>query len=70
MIGAAAATFLLLSDRIMRALGILGGLVDGLGRKNSQERLSFLAVFMQVQGYWLSFIRAVLRRMRPATTVS
>ncbi|MEM8631615.1 MAG: YeeE/YedE family protein [Pseudomonadota bacterium] len=43
MIGCAAALFLLVNGRIMGASGLLGGLVDGSGRRNGVERLSFLA---------------------------
>ncbi|SEU01533.1 YeeE/YedE family protein [Paracoccus homiensis] len=43
MIGGAAALFLLLNGRIMGASGILGGLLDGTGRSNSAERLTFIA---------------------------
>lgn len=43
LIGIAGAVFLLANGRIMGASGILGGLVDGTGRANRTERLSFLA---------------------------
>ncbi|WP_135506048.1 YeeE/YedE family protein [Roseovarius aestuariivivens] len=43
MIGAAAAMFLLVNGRIMGASGILGGVVDGSGRGNLDERFAFLA---------------------------
>jgi hypothetical protein len=42
LIGGAAALFLLVNGRVMGASGILGGLVDGSGRDNLMERLSFL----------------------------
>lgn len=43
MIGLAGAAYLLLNGRIMGASGIVGGLVDGSGRANATERLSFIA---------------------------
>ena len=43
MIGGAATLFLLLNGRIMGASGILGGLVDGSGRRNWAERAVFIA---------------------------
>lgn len=43
LIGTAAAVFLLANGRIMGASGLLGGLVDGSGRGNRDERISFLA---------------------------
>lgn len=43
LIGLGGAVFLLANGRIMGASGILGGLVDGTGRANRTERLSFLA---------------------------
>ena len=43
MIGGAGALFLLMNGRIMGASGIVGGLVDGSGRKDWRERLAFLA---------------------------
>ena len=43
LIGSAAALFLLVNGRIMGASGILGGLVDGSGRHDWQERASLLA---------------------------
>lgn len=43
MIGAAAGLYLLVNGRIMGASGILGGLVDGTGRREGAERLAFLA---------------------------
>jgi uncharacterized membrane protein YedE/YeeE len=42
LIGGAAALFLLVNGRVMGASGIIGGLVDGSGRDNPAERLSFL----------------------------
>lgn len=42
LIGSAAALYLLVNGRIMGASGIVGGLVDGSGRDNWMERLSFL----------------------------
>lgn len=42
LIGGAAALFLLVNGRVMGASGIVGGLVDGTGRDNLMERLSFL----------------------------
>lgn len=43
MIGAAAAIYLLVNGRIMGASGIVGGLVDGSGRHQWQERASLIA---------------------------
>lgn len=43
MIGTAAAIYLLANGRVMGASGILGGLVDGSGRRTAPERLAFLA---------------------------
>lgn len=42
LIGSAAALYLLVNGRIMGASGIVGGLVDGSGRDNWMEPLSFL----------------------------
>ena len=43
LIGCGGAVYLLGSGRIMGASGILGGLIDGSGRKMWPERLVFLA---------------------------
>ena len=43
MIGTAGTLFLLVNGRILGPSGILGGLVDGSGRENRGERLSFIA---------------------------
>ncbi|MCW8842418.1 MAG: YeeE/YedE family protein [Rhodobacteraceae bacterium] len=43
VIGSGGALYLLANGRIMGASGILGGLIDGSGRKNSGERIAFLA---------------------------
>lgn len=43
IIGTAGAVFLLANGRIMGASGLIGGLVDGSGMGNRNERLSFLA---------------------------
>jgi len=43
IIGSGAALFLLANGRVMGASGILGGLVDGSGRSNWQERALFIA---------------------------
>lgn len=43
MIGLGGAIYLLINGRIMRASGILGGLVDGSGKATARERLSFVA---------------------------
>lgn len=43
VIGLAAALFLLMNGRIMGASGLLGGLVDGTGRHNADERIAFIA---------------------------
>ena len=43
IIGIAAAMFLLFNGRVMGASGILGGLVDGSGWSNWNERAAFIA---------------------------
>ncbi|WP_101068610.1 YeeE/YedE family protein [Roseovarius salinarum] len=43
LIGLGGAVYLLGNGRIMGASGILGGLVDGSGRRSAGERLAFLA---------------------------
>jgi len=43
IIGTAGAVYLLANGRIMGALGILGGLIDGSGMASAAERSSFLA---------------------------
>lgn len=43
LIGVSASIFLLFNGKIMGASGILGGLVDGSGRTDMVERLSFIA---------------------------
>jgi len=43
IIGVAGAIYLLFNGRIMGASGIAGGLIDGSGRGDGGERLSFLA---------------------------
>ena len=43
LIGTGGAVYLLGNGRIMGASGILGGLVDGSGRRTLRERLVFLA---------------------------
>jgi len=43
LIGLGGVVFLLFNGRIMGASGILGGIVDGSGRSNLQERLAFIA---------------------------
>ena len=43
MIGMAGAVYLLVNGRVMGASGIIGGLVDGTGRRDGGERLAFLA---------------------------
>ncbi len=42
MIGTSGAIFLLVNGRILGASGVLGGLVDGSGRANRNERVSFV----------------------------
>ena len=42
LIGLGGAVFLLVNGRIMGASGLIGGLVDGSGKSNALERLSFL----------------------------
>lgn len=65
IIGTAAAIFLLVNGRIMGASGILGGLVDGSGRSNAQERLSFLVGLVGVP-----MLLALLFGFVPATAVT
>ena len=43
LIGMAGALFLLVNGRIMGASGIIGGLVDGSGRSDWQERAALIA---------------------------
>lgn len=43
LIGAAAATYLLVNGRILGISGIFGGLVDGTGTDTARERLAFIA---------------------------
>ena len=43
MVGIAGAMFLLTNGRVLGSSGILGGLVDGSGRDNRMERISFIA---------------------------
>lgn len=50
LIGLAAALFLLVNGRIMGASGIIGGLVDGSGRSDWQERAALIAGLFLVPG--------------------
>lgn len=50
LIGTAAAIFLLVNGRVMGASGILGGLVDGSGRHDWQERAALIAGLLIVPG--------------------
>lgn len=43
LIGLGGAVYLLANGRVMGASGIIGGLIDGSGRKSALERISFLA---------------------------
>lgn len=43
LIGIAAALYLLINGRVMGASGIIGGLVDGSGRNQWQERAALIA---------------------------
>lgn len=43
LIGLGGAVYLLANGRIMGASGIIGGLVDGTGRRDAVERVAFLA---------------------------
>ncbi len=43
LIGTGGAVYLLANGKIMGASGIIGGLVDGSGRRSAMERLVFLA---------------------------
>ena len=43
LIGIAAAMFLLINGRVMGASGIIGGLVDGSGKHNANERIALIA---------------------------
>jgi uncharacterized membrane protein YedE/YeeE len=43
LIGLGGAVYLLANGRIMGASGIIGGLVDGTGRRDMMERVAFLA---------------------------
>jgi uncharacterized membrane protein YedE/YeeE len=46
MIGLAAVVLLAANGRIMGASGLLGGLIDGSGRENRDERLVFIAALI------------------------
>ncbi len=48
LIGLGAATYLLGNGRVMGASGIIGGLIDGSGRKTTLERLVFLTALIGV----------------------
>lgn len=50
LIGTAAALYLLVNGRIMGASGIIGGLVDGSGRSDWQERAALIAGLFAVPG--------------------
>ncbi len=50
LIGTAGAIFLLVNGRIMGASGIIGGLVDGSGRSDWQERAALIAGLFIVPG--------------------
>lgn len=50
LIGTAAALFLLVNGRVMGASGIVGGLVDGSGRHDWQERAAMIAGLIIVPG--------------------
>jgi hypothetical protein len=50
LIGMAGALFLLVNGRIMGASGIIGGLVDGSGRRDWQERAALVAGLFIVPG--------------------
>jgi uncharacterized membrane protein YedE/YeeE len=50
LIGTAAALYLLVNGRIMGASGIIGGLVDGSGRSDWQERAALIAGLFIVPG--------------------
>ncbi|KQI70994.1 hypothetical protein AN191_14895 [Loktanella sp. 5RATIMAR09] len=50
LIGTAAAIFLLVNGRIMGASGIIGGLVDGSGRSDWQERAALIAGLFIIPG--------------------
>ena len=50
MIGIAAAIYLLVNGQIMGASGIIGGLVDGTGRRQWMERCALLAGLFIVPG--------------------
>jgi len=50
LIGTAAALYLLVNGRIMGASGIIGGLVDGSGRSDWQERAALIAGLFLVPG--------------------
>lgn len=50
LIGTAGAIFLLVNGRVMGASGIIGGLVDGSGRSDWQERAALIAGLFIVPG--------------------
>jgi uncharacterized membrane protein YedE/YeeE len=59
IIGLAGAVFLLVNGRIMGASGIIGGLVDGSGRSNWQERVAFLAGLILIPALLVPFYTEV-----------
>ncbi len=50
LIGTAGALFLLFNGRIMGASGLVGGLIDGSGRHDWQERAALIAGLIAVPG--------------------
>ena len=50
LIGAAGALFMIVNGRIMGASGIIGGIVDGSGRSDWQERAALIAGLFIVPG--------------------
>lgn len=57
LIGCAAAIFLLVNGRVMGASGLIGGLVDGSGRSDWQERLALIAGLFAVPAVLSLFFR-------------
>ena len=62
LIGTAGAIFLLANGRVMGASGIIGGLVDGSGRSNARERISFLLGLILLPSLVLVAVPALAER--------
>ncbi|MCX8507295.1 MAG: YeeE/YedE thiosulfate transporter family protein, partial [Rhodobacteraceae bacterium] len=67
--GLAASLYLLVNGRIMGASGIIGGLVDGSGRKEAGERLAFLLGLIGMPALLSMAIGARVSHLTPAVPV-